>query len=361
MCDELAEALAADAAREERMKEEMKEEIKEEESPLSPRTTRIGHRHSTKTSELTSALRRCFSKPIVDPLVDHDDECVFRPGGGVAASDGPYDADVPMREVNDNLIKVLSIVSRRDLHISVGRLLSFICAHGLRKFRVTSACSGTDMIVASLGRLSVALERLTGISVQYSHPWSCESIAWKREFIRKAWGQKTIFKDVGELCNPEAAFDDESGREGDEAMESVLSGELFVAGFSCKNMSKLNKDKQDYGNCICEKKGTSGVTFDGVIGHVRSFLPLMVCLENVATMGKANIAAVLEALDLAGYLPISLELDSKSYGVPMSRPRVYFLAMLRPAEGSASGAPVLSALQEKARNLVLEMQITPCR
>ncbi len=105
---------------------------------------------------------------------------------------------------------------------------------------------------------------------------------------------------------------------------------MFAAGFSCRSRSSLNRRRAHYKTCIADSSGSTGYTFDCIVRHLRRFLPLFVLLENVATLGQQNIAAVLGSLASIGYAAVHVTMNATEYGFPMNRKRIYFAAFLLP-------------------------------
>jgi DNA (cytosine-5)-methyltransferase 1 len=126
---------------------------------------------------------------------------------------------------------------------------------------------------------------------------------------------------------------------------------LLTAGFPCQDLSQAGKTA-----------GISGQQ-SGLVNHIfrllrRRRVPWLL-LENVSFMlrlakGEA-LTHVLDELDALGYVWAYRVIDSRAFGVPQRRQRVYLLACL-PSEGDPrdvllsldAGAPIAQAFQGKA-------------
>ena len=100
----------------------------------------------------------------------------------------------------------------------------------------------------------------------------------------------TFFVDAADLCHQEGAYDDVSG-----SKQSVETVAVLIAGFSCKDASLLNVHHKKRKDCIKSGEGTTGSTFGYVLKVVKLQQPLVVILENVASLtnpddsGKSNL------------------------------------------------------------------------
>ena len=122
----------------------------------------------------------------------------------------------------------------------------------------------------------------TGHYVNIDNVWSCECEAWKRAWIIMNTRVPVVFQDLFHLNEQRAINHDGS-------IEAIADSLWFIAGFSCKSLSRLNRSRSTFRDCIEQGCGTTGSTFAGLCVFLRSRLPLLFILENVATMGKRNI------------------------------------------------------------------------
>ena len=88
------------------------------------------------------------------------------------------------------------------------------------------------MIVATDSFLPEAIRTFSGgaLWLKLSHVWSCEVEDWKRHFLPMAHGDHLqIYKDVMTLSE-----------------QTVPACDWFWAGFSCRSMSGLNKNRHNF-------------------------------------------------------------------------------------------------------------------
>ena len=91
-----------------------------------------------------------------------------------------------------------------------------------------SACSGTDLAVASLKRLFGQFPDFFRVTLALNHVWSCENSLRKRCFIALHYPKAYIFTDLADLVQCVAI--DHTGVP--RLVSQVL---FFIAGFSCKS------------------------------------------------------------------------------------------------------------------------------
>ena len=130
--------------------------------------------------------------------------------------------------------------------------------------------------------------------------------------------------------------------------------DVFVAGFVCKSVSFENLYRGSYSKCIADARGSTGKTFEGVLGYVRRFRPKVVICENVTGLLKrtrgcdAQINQVRKAFEEVGYAFAYKQMDARNFLVPQRRTRVWMWAIrsdvaAAPAAGEVQ--TVLNALE----------------
>jgi len=142
--------------------------------------------------------------------------------------------------------------------------------------------------------------------------WSCENDKWCRQVYRYHWGEPKA-GDVREVRG-----------------EEVPDHDLLCAGFPCQSFSLAG-----------ERKGfedTRGTLFHEIGRIARAKAPEYLLLENVkgllSTQDRQAFRVVLESLDGLGYNASWQVLNSKNFGVPQNRPRVFIVGHLREVGGS---------------------------
>ena len=195
-------------------------------------------------------------------------------------------------------------------------------------------------MIVSLQRLLdvVAEARDSVTALTLDHKFSCEIEPFKQDWIVQNFNPPLLFSDIGELENEKAhciVHDAEC---------EVPDCEIFAAGFSCKDVSGMNKNAAEYQNCAEEGKGTTGGTLQGAMGYVQRHRPPMVFLENVVKLGfsssraapqtseffdpkhpkvKNNLKVVVKLLEELGYKVAVAVVDSSEFFLPQRRRRIF--------------------------------------
>ena len=126
---------------------------------------------------------------------------------------------------------------------------------------------------------------------------------------------------------------------GTEAMNYVTNQnvmipavDIIIAGFVCKSVSTENNERDKYKNCINEACGTTGETFDGVLGYVNKYKPSMVVCENekgptIKNHGEEPVINhVKSSFNKIGYAFEHKVLDTRNYMLPQRRNRCWMWA-----------------------------------
>ena len=101
--------------------------------------------------------------------------------------------------------------------------------------------------------------------------------------------------------------------------------DVFVAGVVCKSVSFENLYQGSYSKCIADARGSTGKTFEGVLGYVRRFRPKVVICENVTGLLKrtrgcdAQINQVRRAFEEVGYAFAYKQMDARNFLLPQRR------------------------------------------
>jgi len=142
--------------------------------------------------------------------------------------------------------------------------------------------------------------------------WSCEIDEWCRKVYRYHW-EEPEGRDIREVEPKE-----------------IPDFDTLCAGFPCQSFSLAG-----------ERKGfedTRGTLFHEICRVARAKEPPHLFLENVkgllSTQDREAFRIVLESLDGLGYNVSWQVLNSKNFGVPQNRPRVFIIGHLREAGGS---------------------------
>ena len=150
-----------------------------------------------------------------------------------------------------------------------------------QRLRVATACSGSDICVLTMEMILCELKDALGIPLEVEHVWSCESEPFKRDFLEHVLDVKRIYADIRSLgCG--SAVNAVTSKE-----ELIPEFDVFIVGWSCKDFSSLKRPKkkqpfETLPGLLAEGRGTSGVTFHGVLATVAQHRPKAVVMENVA-------------------------------------------------------------------------------
>ena len=164
---------------------------------------------------------------------------------------------------------------------------------------------------SGIGGLDLGLER-AGFSVKFQ----CEVKPFCREILQQHWPNTPIDNDIRKL---------------DEA--NIPQTDVWAAGFPCQDLSLARMGPRS------GLRGSQSGLFHEFMRLVRARSPRAIILENVhgllSSHGGRDFTIVLKALDELGYGVAWRVLNSKDFGVPQQRRRVYIIAMHRDPKGAA--------------------------
>ncbi|CAD6580658.1 MAG: hypothetical protein ASARMPRED_000285 [Alectoria sarmentosa] len=140
-----------------------------------------------------------------------------------------------------------------------------------KQIRIATMCSGTESPLLALEKIQNDL-RLSGKPpLDIKHLFSAEIVPYKQAYIERNFGPDYLFRDMRELAEGGQATTAYG------ALVDVPSGvNLLVAGFSCVDFSKLNKNSKKLTD-----NGESGDTFRAIARYARNCRPAVIILENV--------------------------------------------------------------------------------
>ena len=178
------------------------------------------------------------------------------------------------------------------------------------RWEISSACTGT-------GSAEVAHQCLMEVAGgKHILQFSCENNVQKQQFLLKI--VEPVISDAEESCLFVDLVDLSSGcctcvkhldpSRTNSACEVPLLCDLFVAGFSCKDLSTLSRKftcdtSTSRDSVLQEGLGSTGVTFQGVLRHANRAKPRIIVLENVSSLGKpgnANLQYLWESFKAFG-------------------------------------------------------------
>ncbi|MCY4212007.1 MAG: DNA (cytosine-5-)-methyltransferase [Gammaproteobacteria bacterium] len=160
-----------------------------------------------------------------------------------------------------------------------------------------------------MGGLDLGLER-AGFELRFH----CEIKPFCRGILAQHWPNLPIHEDIRKL---------------DEA--DIPEADVWAAGFPCQDLSLARMGPRS------GLRGRQSGLFHELMRLVGAHCPSVLVLENVhgllSSHGGRDFAIVLKALDECGYGVAWRVLNSKDFGVPQQRRRVYVVAMHRDRRG----------------------------
>lgn len=164
---------------------------------------------------------------------------------------------------------------------------------------------------SGIGGLDLGLER-AGFEVLFQ----CEAKPFCRDILKQHWPDLPLDHDIRKL---------------DET--DIPEADIWAAGFPCQDLSLARMGKRS------GLRGSQSGLFHDFISLVGDRSPRGIILENVhgllSSHGGRDFSIVLKALDELGYGVAWRVLNSKDFGVPQQRRRVYIVALHRDARGAA--------------------------
>jgi DNA (cytosine-5)-methyltransferase 1 len=158
---------------------------------------------------------------------------------------------------------------------------------------------------SGIGGLDLGLER-AGFDVRFQ----CEVKPFCRDILQQHWPDLPLDQDIRTL--------DDS---------KIPEADVWAAGFPCQDLSLARMGPRS------GLRGVQSGLFHDFMRLVRGRLPKAIILENVhgllSSHGGRDFTVVLKALDELGYGVGWRVLNSKDFGVPQQRRRVYIIAMHR--------------------------------
>lgn len=193
-------------------------------------------------------------------------------------------------------------------------------------------------LFSGIGGIDLGLER-AGMRVL----WQCEADPWRRAVLRSHWPAVPCYEDVRDVGGQEerrwvnvrnsgGSADVGCGRDG------VWSVDLLCGGFPCQDLSVAGRRA----GLIDGVRSSLFFEFARIADLVR---PRWLLIENVpgllSSNGGRDFAVVYATLAELGYGLAWRILDSRHFGVPQRRRRVFIVGHL----GARSAAPFLSFLE----------------
>ena len=198
-----------------------------------------------------------------------------------------------------------------------------------QEIRYGDDCSGARAPYEALSQFVTLLDQ-AGISMTIEDMFASECPGpdgdGPRKFIDAQCNPTIMFKTVHRGDRP-------CGMNLRTGMPATIPANLtvYTAGWVCRDVSTMNCHRKpllprDHPKVKSGKAGASSQTLDSSIRYIKDHRPDIALLENLAN--KKNISIAIKALkDVGGYNTCVLLRDSRTFAVPMSRRRMYILAV----------------------------------
>ena len=165
--------------------------------------------------------------------------------------------------------------------------------------RVGTDCSGIEGPIQALQQLNV----------RFRHEFSCEKDEYCQESIKANY-------------NPRYLYDDMTTRD----VHTLPSIDLYVCGFPCQPFSSAGKRQG-----IEDEKGR-GTIFAYCLDVIRHLKPTCIVLENVKGLLSIEqghtFRDIIESLEQLKYRMKWKVLNTKDYGIPQNRERLFMVGLL---------------------------------
>jgi hypothetical protein len=143
--------------------------------------------------------------------------------------------------------------------------------------QLQTACSGTDAPSIALGIIQESFNKMCPEnSFEYEHRMSCEIEPFKQGYIARNFPGISLFPDITKLSATDSKGSPEKVVDVYGRLQDIPSGNLFIAGTSCKDFSMLKGGRKDI-----EDKGQSGETFLAAVEFLDLHQPPFAIFENV--------------------------------------------------------------------------------
>jgi DNA (cytosine-5)-methyltransferase 1 len=167
---------------------------------------------------------------------------------------------------------------------------------------------------AGIGGFDLGFER-AGLEVV----WQCEINEFCRDILHQHWPRVPCVKDIKEVANEK------------ETGASIPDADVWAGGFPCQDVSLARGSNARKG-----LRGKQSSLFFDFLKLVTARMPATVVIENVAGLlsshGGRDFQIVIRSLAQLGYGVGWRVFNSRYFGVPQSRQRVYIVACYRDPE-----------------------------
>ena len=177
-----------------------------------------------------------------------------------------------------------------------------------RRLLIGTDCSGTDSPLYAIRRTNFFKQRRCRLRI--SHLWACDNSKHSRDFISLIHRPKKFFRDI---CRRKHS--------------KLPEIDVYTCGFPCQPYSTLGKGEG--------QNDISAAVYRSMLATIRTRRHRSSLLENVRRLLKHNKgktwATMREELEACGYHVRVKVYNSKDFGLPQSRTRVYIVGTRKDA------------------------------
>ncbi|CBY02282.1 hypothetical protein LEMA_P010690.1 [Plenodomus lingam JN3] len=177
--------------------------------------------------------------------------------------------DLGLPPIN-NIKDCFTDLAAKGIILGLGEALKNL---GPTPIKVGTMCSGTESPLLALHEISKALEEAGNPVPRFQHEFSAEIEPVKQGYIERNFQPKILFRDVRDFI-PESTTTATTAYGAEVEIPTDIH--IFVAGFVCKDLSRLNNKNKGL-----EDGGESGDTWLAIYTYAKRFRPNVVLLENV--------------------------------------------------------------------------------
>jgi len=295
--------------------------------------------HSLKTADVEALAARPRHVPPTPLPTPRQRRCVGKTPGPATptpvASPPCHPPNLHIDRPTDLLRHITSSLHHRLAASDIACMTAYLehLRNGDEQLTVGTACSGSDCIHDGLSAIDDVLFSDTHSARPFfTQHFGCELDAEKRRFIRLSKpGISCMFTNVTCLRHDTAlnAF----APSGATAATPVRPVFLFLAGFSCKDLSSLNPQSGGFKSACANGTGRTGSTYAACMDYIRKHRPSVCVLENVKKLaspdpstGMSNLDHILLDFKRADYRAIALMLCPRQLGLAVTRARIIIVA-----------------------------------
>ncbi len=205
------------------------------------------------------------------------------------------------------------------LHGLLFRLTRICVQRGWKGLTVGSGCTGSACGELWLSNIAEALEG-TSFEPRFAVEHDKEKRRWIKELLPQL---PVLFSEMSVLSGTQGV----NYMHAQEMLSDVEDCGMVLCGFSCTSVSSLNVKSQQFGKCIAQNCGATGLTAASALDYLKRHHVLFAVLENVVTLGKDNAETVKKRLERCNYRVSLVQVSPHLSVTPQQRHRLYFLVV----------------------------------